>query len=224
MKQQVHWSQTPKFRNFIQTATPAGKLLILETFWVSIAEFQITVCKLQPKVRLGTSLDGVISYTLLYHPVVTSGLGVSSLARKDGSGSFGGLRIVSLAWRHHNGLSQSERERYYNSEMVSTNLTLFKSSIDDVHQVLPVTFKVFDPSLLVGTGDTGVSDVFPQLLTFTQDHFHRFCHLIPDCNNFWSELGLGIGETILNKQYQCPSCWRMIILTRRGIILDRRWC
>ena len=155
------------------------------------------------------------------------GLGISGLTRKDGSGSFDGLGIVSIkssSWRHDDlpqsevlqfgdGINQSDSIQEFNHRRRPSSST-YDGSLDSAED--------FDPSLLVGTGDTGVSDVFPQLLTFTQDHFHRFCHLIPDCNKFWSELGLGIGETILNKQYQCPSCWRMIILTRRGIILDRR--
>ena len=98
-------------------------------------------------------------------------------------------------------VSLSQREILQFGE-VPTNRILFKNSFDEVHRVLPTTFEDFDPSLLVGTSYTGISDVFLQqtLLTFTEDPFHQRYYLIPDCgnNNFWSELGLGLGETILN--------------------------
>ena len=129
------------------------------------------------------------------------GLGISGLTRKDGSGSFDGLGIVSIkssAWRHDDlpqseillqfgdGVDQSDSIQEFNRRCPSNSTS--DGSLDS---------EDFDPSLslLVGTGDTGISDVFLQqtLLTFTQDPFHQFCHSIPD-NNSWSELGLGLGD------------------------------
>lgn len=129
------------------------------------------------------------------------GLGISGLMRKDGSGSFDGLGIVSIkssAWRHDD-LSQSEILQFrdgieqldsiqdYNRQSPSSST--YEGSLDSDD---------FDSSLLVGSGDTGISDVFLQqtLLTFTQDPFHQLCSSIPDCddNSSWSELGLGLGD------------------------------
>ena len=130
------------------------------------------------------------------------GLGISGLTRKDGSGSFDGLGIVSIkssAWRHDDhpqseilqfgdGIDQSDSIQEFNRRRTSSSTYDGSLSSED-----------FDPSsLLVGTGDNGISDVFLRqtLLTFTQDPFHQLCNSIPDCdnNNSWSELGLGLGD------------------------------
>ena len=137
------------------------------------------------------------------------GLGISGLTRKDGSGPFDGLGIVSIkssAWRHDDdlpqseillqfgdGIDQSDSIQGFNRRRPSNSI--YDGSLDS---------EDFDhPSLLVvGTGsDTGmISDVFLQqtLLTFTQDPFHQLCDFsIPDCDNnnsSWSELGLGLGD------------------------------
>ena len=135
----------------------------------------------------------------------SSGLGISGLMKKDGSGPFDGLGIVSIkssAWRHDNlprseilqqfgdGINQSDSIQGINGRRPSSST--YDSSLDS---------EDFDPSLLAGTtGDTGISDVFLQqaLLTFTQDPFHQLRHSISisDCenNNSWSELGLGLGD------------------------------
>jgi hypothetical protein len=126
------------------------------------------------------------------------GLGISGLLNKDGSGPFDGLGIVSVkssAWRHDelpqsevlDGIDQSDSIQEFYRESPSSST--YDGSLDS---------EDFDSSLLAGTGDTGISDVFLQqtLLTFTQDPFHQLCTPIPDCdsNRSWSELGLGLGD------------------------------
>lgn len=137
-----------------------------------------------------------------------SGLGISGLTRKDGSGPFDGLGIVSIKsspWRHDD-LPRSEMLHLDQSDFIHgfsqpSSLSYSSSTYDDSSES-----EDFDPSLLVGTGDTGISDVFLQetFFTFTQDPFHQLCHSnvvssssIPGCdnsNNSWSELGLGLGD------------------------------
>ena len=133
------------------------------------------------------------------------GLGISGLTRKDGSGSFEGLGIVSIkssAWRHDDDeleILQQFRDGTIDPSSSSTTTYDGSENFDDPSS----------SSLLVGiTGDTGISDVFLQetLLTFTQDPFHQLCHSISDCednnNNSWSsELGLCLGgdESALKK-------------------------
>ena len=115
--------------------------------------------------------------------------------KKDGSGSFDGLGIVSIkssAWRHDDlqfgdGIDQPDSNQYFNRQSPSSST--YDGSLDS---------NDFDTSSLVGTGDTGISDAFLQqtLLTFTHDPFHQLCNSIPDCDNnsSWSELGLGLGD------------------------------
>jgi hypothetical protein len=145
------------------------------------------------------------------------GLGISGLSRKDGSGSFDGLGIVSIkssAWRHDDDLPQSEPEMLLQFGDGSTIVDQSDSIQELFNQrQLPsssTTTTTYDGSLdsedSGGTDDTGISDVFLQetLLTFTQDPFHKLCHSISDCdnnnnnnlNNSWSdELGLlGLGD------------------------------
>lgn len=119
------------------------------------------------------------------------GLGISGLMKKDGSGSFDGLGIVSIkssAWRHDD-LPQSEILQFRDGIDQSDSIQSYDGSLESGD---------FDPSLLAGTGDTELSDVFLQqtLLTFTQDPFHQLCDSIPNCDNndSWSELGLGLGD------------------------------
>ena len=126
------------------------------------------------------------------------GLGISGLTRKDGSGSFDGLGIVSIkssAWRHDD-LSQSEILQFRDGINQSDSIQEFNRQSSTFDGSLDS--EDFDPSLLGGTSDTGISDVFLQqaLLTFTQDPFHQLCNPIPDCDNndSWSELGLGLGD------------------------------
>lgn len=135
-----------------------------------------------------------------------SGLGISGLTRKDGSGPFDGLGIVSIKsspWRNDDlprsemlhlgdGIDQSD---FIHGFSQPSSLSSSSSTYDDSSES-----EDLDPSLLVGTGD-GISDVFLQetFFTFTQDPFHQFCHStvvssssIPGCdnsNNSWSELG-----------------------------------
>ena len=130
------------------------------------------------------------------------GLGISGLTKKDGSGSFDGLGIVSIkssAWRHDDlpqseilqfgdGIDQSDSIQYFNRQSPSSSS--YDGSLDSDD---------FDTSSLVDdSGDTGLSDVFLQqtLLTFAHDPFHQLCNSIPDCDNndSWSELGLGFGD------------------------------
>jgi hypothetical protein len=134
------------------------------------------------------------------------GLGISGLRRKDGSGPFDGLGIVSIEsspWRHDElyGIDQSNSIQGFNRRR---SISFYSSSTYDGSS----ESEDFDSSLLLGTDDAGLSDVFLQetLLTFTQDPLHQLCHsdvitstLIPDCdinNNSWSdvELGLGLGD------------------------------
>jgi hypothetical protein len=137
---------------------------------------------------LSSTSSSTITGTLQSSKLLPSsyGLGISGLTRKDGSGSFDGLGIVSIkssAWRHDD-LSQS-------------NILQFRDGIDQSDSIQEFKRPLTSTSL-VGTGDTGISDVFLQqtLLTFTEDPFHQFCHPISDCdnNNSWSELGLDLGD------------------------------
>jgi hypothetical protein len=131
------------------------------------------------------------------------GLGISGLTRKDKSGSFDGLGVVSIkssAWRHDDD----------DDDLPQSEILQFRDGIDQSSDSIQrfnrrrSTTTTYDGSLdsedFDGTGDNGISDVFLQetLLTFTQDPFHQFCHSIPDdCdnNNSWSsELGLCLGD------------------------------
>lgn len=124
-----------------------------------------------------------------------SGLGISGLTRKEGSGPFDGLGIISIkssAWRHDDLPSE-----------IRDNIDL-SDSIQGF-QPHPSSFSSEDcshSSLVVGDR---ISNVFLQetLLTFTKDPFHELCHsntvsssLIPNCGDkSWpSELDLDESE------------------------------
>lgn len=133
-----------------------------------------------------------------------SGLGISGLMSKDGSGPFDGLGIVFIkssarTWRH----LPSEIQRDDISDL-SDSVQAFRrrpSSFSSSAYDGSLESEDFDPSLLVT--DAQLSDVFLEeaLLTFTEDPFHELCQSsvgssssssIPDCgnNNSWSDLGL----------------------------------
>ena len=140
-----------------------------------------------------------------------SGLGISGLRRKDGSGPFDGLGIVSIkssAWRHGSRLTLELGDHDDDIDLSNSTQGLnlrhspfFSSSAyDDASES---EFDL-DQSLAFDTGDK-LSDVFLRetLLTFTEDPFHTLCHSdivslcsIPDCgdndanDNSWLELGL----------------------------------
>jgi hypothetical protein len=114
---------------------------------------------------------------------LSSGLGISSMTRKDGSGSFDGLGIISIkstAWRHDD-LPQSEILQFGDG---------IDAQLNSIQELRPSS-STYDGSLgsedFIGTGNAGISDVFLQqtFLMFTQDPLR---HLIPECVtkvHFW---------------------------------------
>ena len=134
-----------------------------------------------------------------------SGLGISGLTRKDGSGPFDGLGIVSIessSWRHDleraGGIEVSDsiqrflgRHPSSSSSSSSSSFAYHGSGDEDCDQ----PFKVVGGG---GGASDNISDIFLQetFLTFTDDPFHALCHssssssILPDCGNSWSELSL----------------------------------
>ena len=161
----------------------------------------------------GLSLDTLLSFsppcsstTLQSSPRTISGLGISGLTRKDGSGPFDGLGVVSIkssAWRHDDhssarklgeGIELSESIQGFRQRPSSFSCSSTCDASSESED--------FDPSLLITQSDR-LSDVFLRetFLTFTEDPFHAICHSNivnsssildgGDNNDSWSELGLG---------------------------------